>query len=131
MDVDSWKGKEAMFEIERTIERDISCYQKVLINLEEEVNQTQREIDILCNRHLDMSSKLEYGFREYCKRKAFLLHYTDKLMNILLIPAKESSDIIRHKFDKFQRKMLRGTEETERTKKVRLDNKRMCTSANL
>ena len=110
MDVESWKGKEAICEIERTIERDISCYQKVLINLEEKIDQTQREIDTLSNRHLDMSLKLESGFREYCKRKAFLLHYTDKLMKTLLISARESVDIIRHKFDKFQRKMLRGTE---------------------
>ena len=97
-----------MFEIERTIERDISCCQKLLINLEEQVDQTRREMDILSNRHLDMSSKLEHGFREYCKRKAIFLHHADKLMKILLM--KESSDIIRNKFDKFQRKMLRRTE---------------------
>ncbi|XP_043518477.1 kinesin-like protein KIF9 [Frieseomelitta varia] len=129
VDVDSWKEKEATFEIERTIERDISCCQKLLINLEEEVDQTQREIDILSDGHLDMSSKLAYGFREYCKRKAILLHHADRLMKILLM--KESSDIIRDKFDKFQRKMLRKTEETGRTKKARLDNKRVCASANL
>lgn len=106
--MDNWKAKEAIFEIERTIERDISCYQKLLVNLEEEVDQIQREIDILSNRHLHMSSKLEHGFREYCKRKAFLLHHPDKLMKILL--TKESSDIIRNKFDMFQRKMLRRAE---------------------
>ncbi|XP_017791796.1 PREDICTED: osmotic avoidance abnormal protein 3-like [Habropoda laboriosa] len=118
-----------IIEIEKTIERDILCHRKVLVNLEEEVNQAQDEITTLSNQHLEMISKLESAFREYCKKKDFLVYYTDESMKMLLKPTTtESLEIIRCKFNKFQRAMLRKTEERGRTKKARLDNKRMCNS---
>ncbi|OAD53263.1 Kinesin-like protein KIF9, partial [Eufriesea mexicana] len=121
LELDSWDGREAICEIEKTIERDISCYQKVLANLENEVNEVQYEISTLVNRDFEMGSKLESGFCEYCKRNAFLLHYTEKSMKALLAPEKESLEIIRSKYNKFQRAMLRKTQEIEKTKKVRFD----------
>ncbi|KOC63690.1 Kinesin-like protein KIF9 [Habropoda laboriosa] len=100
-----------IIEIEKTIERDILCHRKVLVNLEEEVNQAQDEITTLSNQHLEMISKLESAFREYCKKKDFLVYYTDESMKMLLKPTTtESLEIIRCKFNKFQRAMLRKTE---------------------
>ncbi|XP_033309607.1 kinesin-like protein KIF9 [Bombus bifarius] len=131
MKLESPEEIKTIYEIERTIERDISCYQKVLINLEEEVDQARREIVTLSNQHLEMKSKLESGFRDYSERNAYLLHYTDKSMKALLKSEKKSFDMIRRKFNKFQREILRKTEETEKRKKARLDNKGTCTSTNL
>lgn len=110
MKLESPEEIKTIYEIERTIERDISCYQKVLINLEEEVDQARREIVTLSNQHLEMKSKLESGFRDYSERNAYLLHYTDKSMKALLKYEKKSFDMIRRKFNKFQREILRKTE---------------------
>lgn len=122
MELDSWDGHEAISEIERTTERDISCYQKVLANLENEVNQVQYEISTLVDHDFEMGSRLESGFREYCKRHAFLLHYTEKSMKALLAPEKESLEIIRSKYNKYQRAMLRKREVNSLIRKFKLEH---------
>ncbi|CAK9796287.1 Kinesin-like protein KIF9 [Anthophora plagiata] len=117
--------KKIIAEIERAIERDILCHKRVLVNLEEEVNQAQDEISTLTNRQIEMILKLETAFREYCKKKDFMVYYTDESMKMLLEPdTKESLEVIRNKFNKFQRAILGKTQERERTK-----NKRTCKSS--
>ncbi|XP_026674114.1 uncharacterized protein LOC108630560 isoform X2 [Ceratina calcarata] len=97
-----------ILEMENSIEKDIQCHQKVLNSLKEEMSQVQKEIIELTRRQKETGSKLEAGFKEYCKRKNLLLHYTDKSMKAMLEPAdRESLEIIRRKYNKLQRTMLR------------------------
>ncbi|CAL7938443.1 unnamed protein product [Xylocopa violacea] len=117
------EGNEVILGMEKIIESDILCLQKLLANLEQELDQAQNRINVLSNQRFEMSSKLEFGFREYCKEKNFLLHYTERSMKMLLESIKiESMDVIRKKYMKFQRAMLRKT-EVGRSKKARLDCK--------
>lgn len=113
------KDKREVPEIERMIYRDILCHEKVFINLEEEVKQEQDEIDKLFEQYVDMCSKLESGFREYCKTMDLLLYHNDKPMKMLLEPVEQKSlETMRQKFNKFQRAMFRKIEDTTRMKKV-------------
>ncbi|XP_043788683.1 uncharacterized protein LOC122712820 isoform X2 [Apis laboriosa] len=129
LELEDLEKKDNVCEIERTIEQNLLCYEKVSINLEEEVNQIQNEINTLSNQRVEMKLKLECGFRKYCKQKNILLHSTEKLMKILLESEVDNLKMLQYKFNKFQRMMLRKTEELERTKKVRFD-KGICNSAN-
>ncbi|XP_076759089.1 kinesin-like protein KIF9 [Xylocopa sonorina] len=118
------EGNEVVLGMEKMIESDILCLEKILANLEQELEQAQNKINALSNQRLEMCSKLESGFYEYCEDKNFLLlHYTKRFMKILLESTKtESMDVIRDKYMKFQRAMLRKT-EVGRPKKARLDCK--------
>ncbi|XP_026301372.1 uncharacterized protein LOC725890 isoform X2 [Apis mellifera] len=129
LELEDSEKKDHISEIERTIEQNLLCYEKVSVNLEEEVNQIQNEINMLSSQRIEMKLKLECGFRKYCKQKNILLHCTEKLIKILLEPEVDNLKMIQYKFNKFQRMMLRKTQELERTKKVRFD-KGICNSAN-
>ncbi|XP_076240767.1 uncharacterized protein LOC143183181 [Calliopsis andreniformis] len=95
--------------IERVVNRDITCYQKILMNLEEEVAQTQNEIRELSEQQFQIRSKLKLGFLEYCKKINSLSLYNDKFVKMLLeFNEDESLGIIRRKFNKFQRTMIRN-----------------------
>lgn len=113
-DLESREGNEAFIDMEKAINRDILCHQKVLVNLKEEVDQTQEEFSALSNQYIEMTSKLKSGFHEYCQKKDLSLYYNDKSMKILLELTKrefkESLDEIRRKFNKFQRTILRKAE---------------------
>nr|XP_012136244.1 PREDICTED: kinesin-like protein KIF6 isoform X2 [Megachile rotundata] len=103
--------KQEIPEIEKMIHRDILCHEKILINLEEEVKQEQDEIDKLFEQYAEMCSKLESGFREYCKTMDLLLYHNDKPMKMLLEPVEQKSlETMRQKFNKFQRAMFRKIE---------------------
>ncbi|CAK9807741.1 Kinesin-like protein KIF9 [Anthophora quadrimaculata] len=111
LELGNHERKKIIAEIERAIERDILCHKRVLVNLEEEVNQAQDEISTLTNRQIEKILKLETAFREYCKKKDFMVYYTDESMKILLEPdTKESLEVIRNKFNKFQRAILGKTQ---------------------
>ncbi|XP_076547082.1 kinesin-like protein KIF9 isoform X2 [Osmia lignaria lignaria] len=112
-------------EIEKIIHRDVLCHQKVLVNLEEKVEQEQEEIDKLFEQQADLCSELELGFREYCKTMDLLLCHTDKPMKMLLAPIdQESLEIIRRKFNKYQRGMFRKIEDTAKSTKVHFNSNR-------
>lgn len=95
--------------VETITDRDIACYQKILMNLEQEVTQTQNEIRELSGQQFEIRSKLKSGFWEYCKRMNSLSLYNDKLIKTLLDSnEKGSSALIRHKFNQFQRVLMRN-----------------------
>ncbi|XP_053976643.1 uncharacterized protein LOC128875249 [Hylaeus volcanicus] len=118
-------------EVERVIGRDIACYEKVLTNLEEELTRAENEIRDSSQEQLELRFKLKSGFREYCIKMDLLPVYSENSMEMLLEPVdKESLGVIRRRFNQFQRTMVRKLEERERTKKVRLDDKRACRDIN-
>ncbi|XP_076630003.1 uncharacterized protein LOC143346115 [Colletes latitarsis] len=118
-------------EVEQIIGRDIACQEKVLMNSNKELTQTQNEISNLLKDQLEMRSKLKSGFHEYCVTLEFLPLYNDKSMQMLLEPVeKESLEKIRRKFNQFQRAMMRKFEEKSRTKRVQFDDEWACKSAN-
>ncbi|XP_043265655.1 uncharacterized protein LOC122405181 [Colletes gigas] len=118
-------------EVEQIIGRDIACQEKVLMNSNKELTQTQNEISNLLKDQLEMRSKLKSGFHEYCVTLEFLPLYNDKSMQMLLEPVeKESLEKIRRKFNQFQRAMMRKFEEKSRTKKVQFDGEWACKGAN-
>ncbi|XP_076678347.1 uncharacterized protein LOC143374251 isoform X2 [Andrena cerasifolii] len=103
------EGKQVIPAIEKMIDRDIACYEKVLMNLEGELAQMQNEICQLHEQQYQMRSNLKSGFNEYCKRigQVSLLD-NEKLMKTVLDPVeKESLEIIRRKYDQLQRAMAR------------------------
>lgn len=103
--------QEIASETETASSRDIACYRKVLVNLEEEVAQAQNEIRDLFKEQLEMRSTLKSGFREYCKEMDALPIYSDDSMKLLLDPMeKELLEPTRRKFDQFQQAMMRKYE---------------------
>ncbi|XP_031842496.1 uncharacterized protein LOC116431353 isoform X2 [Nomia melanderi] len=102
-------------EVEAAISRDIACYRKVLVNLEEEVAQARSEIRELFKQQLEMRSRLKSGFREYCKEMDALPIYSDDSMKLLLDPVeRESLEATRRRFNRFQQAMMREREQRER-----------------
>lgn len=103
------EGKQVIPTIEKMIDRDIACYEKVIMNLEGELAQMQNEICQLHEQQYQMRSNLKSGFNEYCKRIDHVsLLDNEKLMKTILDPVeRESLEIIRRKYDQMQRAMAR------------------------
>ena len=102
-------GKQVIPAIEKIIDRDITCYERVRMNLEGDLAQMQNEICQLREQQYQMRSNLKSGFNEYCKRidQVSLLD-NEKLMKTILDPVEnESLEIIRRKYDQLQRAMAR------------------------
>ncbi|XP_076651239.1 uncharacterized protein LOC143358174 [Halictus rubicundus] len=124
--------EELVPEAEIIIDRDIVCYQRALLNLEEEVAQAQDEIRCLFKEQKELRSKLKSGFNEYCKEMDISLLYSDNLMKLLLEPVeKESLVVAKRKFNHFQRAMTRKFEQKERIQKTGRDDSWACMVGNI
>lgn len=61
-------GTVLVSEEEKTVAKDIACYQKMIENLEEDLSRLQNDIRSLMECRNELCANLESGFNDYCKR---------------------------------------------------------------